>query len=112
MCKKWTFWKWIPWAVLALTGCTGAVGSALGPVLDAQSMMEAAGVATTCAAAETVTIAPAFEVDWSNGGTTYGGGVFIGCSSQLFQFKCAQEKATPPAKPVWTCEPLSTWTQD
>jgi len=34
MYKKWTFWKWIPWAVLALTGCSGSFGSAIGPVLE------------------------------------------------------------------------------
>jgi hypothetical protein len=99
-------------AILATVGCSGTIGSALGPVLDPASIIDAAGVATDCAMAETVTIAPAFEVDWSSGGTTYGGGVFIGCASRLFQFRCTQEKAVPPAKPVWKCEPLSTWTQD
>jgi len=112
MYKKWTFWTWIPWALLALTGCSGSFGSAIGPVLDAPSVLEAAGVATDCAYAETVVLAPAFEVDWSTNQTTYGGGIFIGCSSHLFQFRCVQSKPVAGAKAVWKCEPLSTWTKD
>jgi hypothetical protein len=93
-------------AALAVS-CSGA--SALAPVLDPQGIVEAAGVAATCVGAESATIAPAFDVDWSENAVTYGGGVFLGCESELFQFRCAQEKPVGDDKPVWKCEPLSAW---
>ena len=97
-------------ALLALLigGCSGA--SALGPVMDPQGIFDAAGIAGQCASAESVMVAPAFDVDWSGGTVTYGGGVFVGCESDLFRFRCVQEKPTgPDEKPVWRCEPLGTW---
>lgn len=96
-------------AVMAVTAC-GTVGTALAPVLDPQGIADAAGVTSTCVQAQSAVIAPAFEVDWSGGAVTYGGGVFLGCDSELFQFHCTQEKPVNPGdKPVWKCEPLGSW---
>ena len=95
-------------AVLALGACSGiTVNSGLGYVLDSAPVVEAVGA--ECSGAESVTIAPAFEVDWSDGKTTYGGGGFIGCGSKMFQFVCRQEKPEDGSKPGWTCEPLDLW---
>ena len=89
-------------------GCSGA--SPLSAVLDPQGIADATGVAAKCVGAQSAVIAPAFDVDWSSNTVTYGGGVFLGCESEMFQFRCLQEKPLDPAdKPKWICEPLTTW---
>lgn len=100
---------WILIAFVSLAASCSAT-SAMAPVLDAASLMQAAGVGADCMGAKTVTVAPAFEVDWSGSGATYGGGVFLGCASKLFQFRCAQESPVIPGdKAEWKCEPLGFW---
>jgi len=65
---------------------------------------------------QTVTIAPAFTVDW-NQNVTYGGGLFAGCDAKghLVEFRCVgmQDEETGKVRPVRPvrvqCQPLSLW---
>jgi len=56
-----------------------------------------------------ITVAPALTVDWNEEGhTTFGGGVFVGCTAehQIVEFQCHQA-ATPESK-AW-CQKLRLW---
>jgi len=94
--------------LVALGACSAS--HALAPVMDPAGLAAAAGLTSECIAAEEATVAPAFDVDWGDGDVTYGGGVFLGCGSYLYRFRCTQERDEDGRK-KWVCEPLSRWTE-
>lgn len=96
-------------ALAAVAGCSGTIGGALGPVLDPMAFVEAAGVTAECADAETIEIAPRFVVDWGGEGTTYGGGLFLGCDDKLFGLLCEQVEPEDGGKAHVQCEELTFW---
>lgn len=59
---------------------------------------------------QTVTIAPAFTVDW-NENVTYGGGLFAGCEAKghLVEFRCVGLQDEETGKVRVECQPLSLW---
>ena len=59
---------------------------------------------------ETVTVAPAFTVDW-NQNVTYGGGLFAGCRTKghLVEFRCVGLQDEETGKVRVQCQPLSLW---
>jgi len=59
---------------------------------------------------QTVTVAPAFTVDW-NQNVTYGGGLFAGCSENghLVEFRCVGLQDEETGKVRVKCVPLSLW---
>ena len=59
---------------------------------------------------QTVTLAPAFTVDW-NENVTYGGGLFAGCESEghLVEFRCMGLQDEETGKVRVQCQPLSLW---
>ena len=58
----------------------------------------------------TVTVAPAFTVDF-NQNVTYGGGLFAGCEAQghLVEFRCVGMQDEETGKVRVQCQPLSLW---
>jgi hypothetical protein len=58
----------------------------------------------------TVTVAPAFTVDW-NQNVTYGGGLFAGCEAKgrLVEFRCVGMQDEETGKVRVQCQPLSLW---
>ena len=59
---------------------------------------------------QTVTVAPAFTVDW-NQNVTYGGGLFAGCEAKghLVEFRCVGIQDEETGKVRVQCQPLSLW---
>jgi hypothetical protein len=59
---------------------------------------------------QTVTVAPAFTVDW-NQNVTYGGGLFAGCraNGHLVEFRCVGLQDEESGKVRVQCQPLSLW---
>ena len=59
---------------------------------------------------QTVTVAPAFTVDW-NQNVTYGGGLFAGCrtNGHLVEFRCVGLQDEETGKVRVQCQPLSLW---
>ena len=92
--------------VLVSTGC-GTVNRQF--IVDSQAavMSTASDYLGGCT---TVTIAPAFTVDW-NKNVAYGGGLFAGCSSEgnMVEFRCVGMQDEETGKVRVKCAPLSLW---
>ena len=58
----------------------------------------------------TVTVAPAFTVDW-NQNVAYGGGLFAGCEAKgnLVEFRCMGVQDEETGKLKVKCDPLALW---
>ena len=90
-----------------LVGCGTTVSKQF--LVDSQNavMSTASDYLVGC---RTVTIAPAFTVDW-NENVTYGGGLFAGCESEghLVEFRCMGIPDEETGKLKVKCDPLALW---
>jgi hypothetical protein len=61
----------------------------------------------------TVTVAPAFSVDW-NQNVSFGGGLFAGCEAEgkLAEFRCVGIMDDTTGKTRIECQPLSLWKRE
>lgn len=94
---------------LLLVGCGTTVSKQF--IVDSQAavMAEASDYLNGC---QTVTVAPAFTVDW-NQNVSYGGGLFAGCEAKgrLAHFRCVGIPDEETGKIRIHCSPLTLWEQ-
>ncbi len=90
-----------------LVGCGTTVSKQFLVDSQAAAMSAASDYLGGC---RTVTVAPAFTVDF-NQNVTYGGGLFAGCESQghLVEFRCVGLQDEETGKVRVKCDPLSLW---
>lgn len=94
---------------LVLPACGTAVTRQF--VIDSHAAALAAS-SDYLAGCESVTVAPAFSVDW-NQNVTYGGGLFAGCEAKerLVEFRCVRMEDEESGKTHVECSPLALWEQ-
>jgi len=90
-----------------LAGCGTTVSKQF--LVDSHAAVEAAA-GDYLLGCQTVTVAPAFSVDW-NQNVTYGGGLFAGCQANghLVEFRCVGLQDEETGKVRVKCDPLSLW---
>jgi len=100
---------------LALTLASAVVLGGCGTTVSKQFLVDSQSAALSAASdylsgCRTVTVAPAFIVDW-NENVTYGGGLFAGCESEgrLVEFRCMGLQDEETGKVKVKCDPLSLW---
>jgi hypothetical protein len=100
-------------AVLVLALVFPACGTAVTRqfVIDSQAAVLAAS-SDYLEGCQSVTVAPAFSVDW-NQNVTYGGGLFAGCEAKgrLVEFRCVGVRDEESGKTQVQCRPLALWEQ-
>jgi len=101
--------------ILALVLATAMMLAGCGTTVSKQFLVDSQAAALSAASdylsgCHTVTVAPAFTVDW-NENVTYGGGLFAGCESKghLVEFRCTGIQDDETGKVKVKCDPLALW---
>lgn len=103
--------------LLALVLATGILLAGCGTTVSKQFLVDSQAAALSTASdylggCRSVTIAPAFSIDW-NQNVTYGGGLFAGCEERgrLVEFRCVGVQDEETGKVKVQCDPLALWEQ-
>jgi len=104
--------------IMALVLATAVMLAGCGTTVSKQFLVDSQAAALSAASdylggCRTVTVAPAFTVDW-NENITYGGGLFAGCESKghLVEFRCTGIQDEETGKLRVKCDSLALWKED